>query len=534
MKNYFMEKSKVKFVGILICLLLITCSGTLLADSEKNLSPSESRLIAALRSYIPHVLRLSGTPGLNIALARRNKIFWEEGFGYADLEQKIPMTAQTVFHSGSMGKTYVVTSIMQLVERGVINLYDPINLYLKEFKVSNPLGEREITFYDLLTHRSGLAINMAGCHYVSPKPLGEHLKEGYSQSTFKSYKGTWLPRWSHKVGETYQYSNFGMATLGYLVEITNPEGLSFSEYVQKNIMDPLGMTSSMYPPVQDAKHIRADIFKRMSKGYAMFGPVDIPTPTIYFADYPAGTVVSIPGDHIRLLLAYMNEGTYNGYQLLKPETVQHILTPQLEINYKGFSHKGLTWYLGDINKPNFHFGHGGAHMFGWRNDFRAFPNRDLAFVIATNHWTMVPRHRMELDLIEGFLDSWMEHENKDEPKTYPEASWAWKTSYVIGLMMVDALHGTMGIEEPLTKDMVEAMANGAKVRTEAENGVSVWDPAGFRAGVEDMLSVDMTVKEVRAFVTSDRMRVAPEELMFLYKELGGRTRPFPYLFTDFY
>jgi CubicO group peptidase (beta-lactamase class C family) len=99
-----------------------------------------------------------------------------------------------------MGKTYVATAVMQLVERGVIDLYDPINKHLEIFKVKNPLGEKEITFYDLLTHRTGLAINMAGCHFVPPKPLGEHLKEGYSQASFKSYKGTWLPRWTAKVG----------------------------------------------------------------------------------------------------------------------------------------------------------------------------------------------------------------------------------------------------------------------------------------------------------------------------------------------
>jgi hypothetical protein len=82
--------------------------------------------------------------------------------------------------------------------------------------------------------------------------------------------------------------------------------------------------------------------------------------------------------------------------------------------------------------------------------------------------------------------------------------------------------------------MIDAMANGAQVRVDAENGVSIWDPEGFQTGLRDMLSVDMTVNESRAFVSSDRLRIAPEELMILYKELGGLTRPFHYLFTDFY
>ena len=61
-------------------------------------------------------------------------------------------------------------------------------------------------------------------------------------------------------------------------------------------IDPLGMTSTQYPPVQDAAHIRPEIFARMSTGYALFGNVRIPTPAIYFADHPAGTVVTTPGE----------------------------------------------------------------------------------------------------------------------------------------------------------------------------------------------------------------------------------------------
>ena len=107
-----------------------------------------------------------------------------------------------------------------------MKLHDPINLYLKGFRVVNPLGEREITVHDLLTHRSGLAQNDAGSDVAPPKPLQQHVKEGYAQPNFGSYAGT-LPRWGSKVGEKFTYSNFGLATLGYLVEVTNPEGLSF-------------------------------------------------------------------------------------------------------------------------------------------------------------------------------------------------------------------------------------------------------------------------------------------------------------------
>jgi CubicO group peptidase (beta-lactamase class C family) len=496
-----------------------------LSDSDlPKMSEIDARLIDALKETIPHVMRQNGVPGLNIALARRGEVIWKTGFGYADLDQKTPMTAETVLHSGSMGKVYTATAVMQLVESGVIGLHDPINKYLNEFQVINPLGEREITFYDLLTHRSGLTTNMAGPDFAAPKPLGEHLKEGYTRKTFKAYQGSLLPLWSAKVGEKPQYSNLGMATLGYLVEVANPEALSFSEYVQQHIMDPLGMASSQYPPVQDDHHVREDIFGRYSSGYAYFGPVHLPTPTMYFADYPAGTVVTTPGDHIRLFLAYLNEGAYNGYRLLKPETVRLMLTPQAPSPHEGMAEAkmGLTWFLLNPGSEEFTFTHSGAHMWGWTNVALACPGLDFALVVAVNHWPMLSDAERYAagQAIALFIASWLKRVKRGALNAPPKRSWAWKCSYVIGLVMVERTMGGLGIPSPLTDEMIDAMAEGAKVRAEAETGEPVWDPEGFRTGVKDMLSVEMTPPAIQAFLESERLQVLYEELPLLYRELG--------------
>jgi CubicO group peptidase (beta-lactamase class C family) len=508
-------------------LLLLLSVQPFAAHAQSDGRAGNQRLIDALRGFIPEVMRQDGTPGLNIAVARGGKIIWEEGFGLADVAKKTPMTPATVMHSGSMGKTYTATAVMQLVERGVMKLHDPINLYMKGFRVLNPLGEREITVYDLLTHRSGLAQNDAGSDFSPPKPLQQHIKEGYARPTFGVYAGT-LPRWGSKVGERFTYSNFGLATLGYLVEVTNPEGLSFSEYVQKHIIDPLGMTSTQYPPVQDAAHIRPDILARMSTGYAHFGNIRIPTPAIYFADYPAGTVVTTPGDHIKLLLAYLSEGTYNGYQLLKPETVRLMLTPQLASRTQlGERDVGLIWGLRNYSRPDFDFEHAGAHMFGWYNDFRAYPKLGFAVAIAVNRWDMVlmtePTWRTPHVLIADFIASWIQREQAGTLRAAEPTSWAWKTSYVVGLSMVEQLMGLLATTSPLTPEMIEAMATKGTEYTPAAGGQRTWDPAGFRAGVADMLAQPMTREGIQAFLRSNRLRVLPEELHLLVRELRGRS-----------
>jgi CubicO group peptidase (beta-lactamase class C family) len=484
---------------------------------------TDRALIDALSDYIPHVMGRHHTPGLNIALARRGKVIWEQGFGYADRQREILMTPDTVMHSGSMGKTYTATAVMQLVERGVMKLDAPINDYLPDWKISNPLGDREITLHDLLTHRSGLTTNAAGSDFVAPQPLGAHLEEGYATSHFKSYNGTVLPRWSAQVGERFQYSNFGLATLGYLVEVTNPEGLSFSEYVQRHIIDPLGMTSTQYPPVQDERHVREGIFRRFSKGYAHFGRVHLPTMAIYFADFPAGTVVTTPGDHIRLLLAYLGGGTYNDYRLLESETVEQMLTPQLEMGEAGSL--GLIWMLRDIGEPDFNFGHGGAHMYGWTNDFRAYPEQDFALAVAANHWPMVHERYREHRAIADFVSCWIAREAElGQPPPY--RSWAWKTSYVIGLLFVEQLTGSLGISTPVTGEMVDAMAAGVQVEIDTRYGDPVWDEDGFRTGIAAMREVEMTPAGIRDFLDSERLQVTRDELDLIYEELDGVGTPF--------
>jgi hypothetical protein len=184
--------------------------------------------------------------------------------------------------------------------------------------------------------------------------------------------------------------------------------------------------------------------------------------------------------------------------------------------------------LRNANKPDFNFGHGGAHMYGWNNLFRAYPKQDYALVVAVNNWDMtsgVYGYR-EAQLIFDFVSSWLKNEKANIKRVQPSASWAWKTSYVIGLIMAEQLKGALGIKSPLTPQMIEAMACGAKVRTGTEKEVSIWNPAGFRAGVEDMLSIEMTPASIKAFLQSERLRVAPEELETLYLQIGGSGVPF--------
>ncbi len=473
-------------------------------------------LIHALRRLIPHSLRQHNLPGLNISVAVHGQVILDEGFGYADLARRTPMTARHVTHAGSMSKLYTATAIMQLIEGGALELYAPVNRYLPDFQIQNPLGEREITLYDLLTHRSGINGGVdVDCDFVLTRPLSEGLRLRYQKPMLNAYNGALLPLWSARVGEKFQYSNLGTATLGYVVEKNNPEGLDFTTYILKHIMEPLGMASSLQPVTQDANSVPGHIRANFSTGYASFQDCLIPTPQLFIGDYPAGSLLTTPGDHLRLLLAFMNGGEYDGKRILKPESVQRMLAVQVKV--ADTLSVGLMWRHTPLDGLDF-FGHSGEYMFGWSNISLACPQLGLALVVCANRWNMVgDRNSAGVD-IARFIAAWLKQDASGKRRRPPDRAWAWQVSYVRGLLMVNELIGVLGVPSPLTDEMLDAMTNGARPHPGRPEAGS-WDAEGFRAGVEDMRNVMMTPQAIQAFLESEACRVPYEELLFMYREI---------------
>ena len=478
--------------------------------------PFESRLIDATRDYVLHAMRAHGTPGLNLAMGYRGELIWEAGFGWADVAAGKPMTPETVYHSGSLGKTYTATAIMHLVDRGVIALDDPISEHLP-FEVHNPLGDRDVTVHDLLTHRSGLSGGGAKGVWDKPVPLEEALRASYASDTSPLLGGT-TPFWIGKVGTQFNYSNPGIATLGLIVQTANPDGLSFSDYVQRHIMDPLGMESSQYPPAQHEDYVRPDIWENMSTGYARMGSAWVPSVPLYFSHYPAGGVVAKPADHIRLLTAMMNGGEYGGYRVLEAETVDEMLTPQYDEEFSPGIQVGLVWRLRNHGARNMSYAHAGGHMFGWMTEGYGWPELGVTLMVAQNQWSL-PDPSPEGRMIPGFVEDWLMGETPDLDLMPASAEWAWKVSYVRGVAYAAMFRMYVGVEGEIPSDGLEEAIASTRVRPGGRND---WDPEGFRAGVSDIREAGFGYEEVNGFWASEASRVTVEEAEVILRELGAR------------
>lgn len=431
------------------------------------------------------------------------------------------MQFDTVFRSGSMGKVYTGIAAMQLIERGQFALDDAIEEFLP-FPVVNPLGRGPITIRHLMTHSSGLGGDAAGCVFSAPASLSATLAEIYARDEQPLWGG--LPTWTYATGTDRMYSNIGIATLGLIVERSNPGGLSYSEFVEQNIMQPLQMTSTQYPPVQDNEHVRPDVWERRSKGYNSVGGVAIESPDVYIETIPAGAFVSIPRDHVRLFSALMNGGELDGARILSASSVDQMLSASGPASHPGYadSQHGLVWFLKDwAVEGQRAFFHGGGHMYGWRTMGIAWPDHDTAVVYAINEWATTPE-KDYYSLINGCVASILASEppaNRVASQPHVE-DLAWKASYLRGLLFVESYRFGIGVRETVDLDFAIAAASDV-TRSTLSSSVLPWDEDGFLQGVNDMNAVEPNVNAIQRFASDSTMKISLDEARQLAARFGS-------------
>ncbi len=193
----------------------------------------------ALESFILARISRHKIPGLSIALLKNGEIVYARGFGFKDVESAQPPTPRTNYCIGSVTKAFTALAIMQLQEKGLLSVEDPVNKYVGVVKSS------DIKIHHLLTHTSGIpALGYA-----------EALIEGYYE-----LGGTWLPisspddvlaymsdyeSWHvFKPGERWFYLNEGYVILGKIIEKVS--GLEYEEYLKKHVFEKLGMDKSYF------------------------------------------------------------------------------------------------------------------------------------------------------------------------------------------------------------------------------------------------------------------------------------------------
>ncbi|MEV0614583.1 serine hydrolase domain-containing protein [Nonomuraea sp. NPDC050404] len=467
-------------------------------------------LAEALDAFVPEIMEHCGTPGLSIALGVGSEVALARAYGLADLAGGRAMTVETVGPTGSDCKPYTGVAAMQLVERGLIGQDDPIEEHIR---VVNPHGQRPITLRDLLTHRSGLGIGMGNWDRVPPPPLGEHLRRVLETGRSDAYGGTLVPFWSGPVGERYQYSNVGIAVVGQLVELLNPDGVTFSEWVARHVFAPLAMGSTVFPRAQHPDFVPEELLARRSTGYATLPGLCLPLPQLYPGDYPAGSALSTPSDHVRFVLALLNGGSLGSGTILEPATAEQMITAQASGGTLAGPNPdlsiGLVFNVFGGEHP--YIGHGGEYPWGWSHFTRGWTGDRVALVISANQHDLGdlglsdrPSHAAAR-LVAEVVTAWV-HGADPRPLRRPAAA----RGYLAGLLVGDRLTTRLGIGSQPAPEDIARIADGAVV---PEN----WDWAEFRRAVGE---VRLTAQPLRDNAETVRREVPAHELALLKRQLG--------------
>lgn len=262
-------------------------------------------------------------PGLVAAVTDRSGTIYEGAFGMRGLGGETPMSNDTVFYLASMTKPITATCAMQLVEQGKLALDAPISQYVPDAKKLQVLDgwdeqgqprlrppKREITLRDLNTHSSGFAYN------IWDADLDRYMKETKFPGLDSGREEAFYPPLMFDPGERWEYG-ISIDWIGKLVQVAS--GKSLGTYMQDHIFAPLGMGSTGYGLSADMEGRRATSHQRDAAGQLAA------TSWVSKQDPPAenggGGLYSTTGDYQRFMRMILNQGSGNGQQILKPETV---------------------------------------------------------------------------------------------------------------------------------------------------------------------------------------------------------------------
>jgi CubicO group peptidase (beta-lactamase class C family)/D-alanyl-D-alanine dipeptidase len=300
-------------------------------------------------------------PAFSIALVDGNQIVWAQGFGYQDPEHKIVATAHTVYRVGSVSKLFTDIGIMQMVEAGKINLDAPVNQYIPDFHPNNPF-KGAITLRELMSHRSGLLREPPVGNYFDPT-------QPTLQATVRSMNSTELV---YEPGTRVKYSNAGIAVVGYTLEELNQQ--SFSEYLKKAVLLPMGMSESAFVP-------EPELQRNLAKAYMWsYDGRKFPASTFELGLAPAGCMYSTVTDLAQFLMVLFNGGRSQNTQVLKRETLGQMWALQFAKPDEKTGY-GLGFRVSELDGHRI-VEHGGA-IYGFATEVVGMPEDKLGVVTVT-------------------------------------------------------------------------------------------------------------------------------------------------------
>ncbi len=342
------------------------------------------KIAPALQVYID----MGQTPGFLTTIAKNGKIIHFETIGMRDVENKKPVEDDTIFRIYSMSKPITSVAVMILYDEGLLQLDDPVEKYLPEFKDMKVFNKEQtethpaknkMTIKHLLTHSSGLTYGWGN------KPVDKLYSE---LKIFK--RGSGLKEMVEKLGEIPlvfepgERWNYGVSTdvLGYLVEVVSE--MPFEEFLQTKIFKPLGMVDTAFSvPKEKVDRFAALYRHNKEEGMKLAANVPLATDDLTFFPSGGGGLVSTTADYLRFCQMLLNGGELDGARILKTETVDLMRYPHEQYGKGGAF--GLGFHV--VTRTNEKAGKRSNGSFSWggaaATTFWIDPEKELIGILMT-------------------------------------------------------------------------------------------------------------------------------------------------------
>jgi len=322
------ETMNLKIAGFILLIIICTAycvtssnlerSGlaTVTAGIPASFTGSDAAVSQKLDSYMTALTdagRFSGA----VLVARGDTVLLSKGYGLANQEFSVPNTPQTVFPIGSNTKQLTAAAIMKLQEQGKLNLTDPVTWY-----IPNATKWKDIKIYNLLNHTAGIQSDGA---FVITDPANLALPDIIERILA-------LPL-TFEPGSSYTYSNNGYIILSYIIE--QASGMSYEDYLKKNLFLPLGMNST-------GQDNARDVFTNRSSGYTTMAgkPIHYDLQNIHNS-YGAGSIHSTTEDMFRWVRAFNTPGG-----ILTPESTDAMVKNRYGIEKNVLNNRTIIFHSG--------------------------------------------------------------------------------------------------------------------------------------------------------------------------------------------
>ena len=334
------------------------------APSDKAYVIDPTRL-AGLGDFIDGVMAQQiashDVAGAVVTVVHRGKVILSRGYGYQDFARNIPVDArQTLFRPGSVSKLFTWTALMQLVEAGKIDLDADVNHYL-DFKIPDFNG-KPIKVRDLMTHTAGFGDQSDIFAEKQSDLIG-----------FDNWMKKHVATRVRPPGEESQYSNYGVALAGYIIERVS--GQAFPDYAEQHIFQPLGMVDTTF-----REPLAAPQAARMAKGYRLENGQMKEQDFEWISDIgAAGSTSATAPDMARFIQMLLNGGSLGKARILSPESVKFLTADGFRNapHLPGFAHGFMVFREGGPRMVDHGGNTGDQHSF-----LLIAPEADFGFFVS--------------------------------------------------------------------------------------------------------------------------------------------------------